>query len=512
MPPTKAAIAADSPLTAAAGARIAEQGGNAVDIAVAAAITAAASEVLMCSLGGSAFFMVRPAGQAAELIDGADAMPTVHQPPASESAAWRNVHVAYGDGIDIQAGAASVAVPGMLAAAETAWQRHGSLPWPEIVAPAIEVARNDIPVTPTLAMWLNMSALPLFSQQPASRDCFAPGGIPLEENQTFRIPRLAGTYQAIADEGARTLYEGDIAASFAEEIQALGGFISRADLAAYQAIVREPLELHSRGFHLALNPPPAVGGVALGCLISMLEANWREDMNAAQRARLQAQAQVALMQLREHQLHDADLDDRAARELLQKSGTPAALPGLKSPHTTHLSVITEDGSMSSVTMSMGYGAGINVPSLGIALNNSLGEPELNPQGFHVAPAGTRLISNMAPTLAWHADGRCLAVGSPGASRITTSIAQTWARFAMEEMTYEAAVEAPRLHIEAYHDQLRAQYEPGIDDSLLADNFVKRPFDSRNMYFGAIKLAALDRARNFHAVADQRRHGAVEFLR
>jgi gamma-glutamyltranspeptidase/glutathione hydrolase len=167
--------------------------------------------------------------------------------------------------------------------------------------------------------------------------------------------------------------------------------------------------------------------------------------------------------------------------------------------------------MVAVTMSMGYGAGVIVPSLGIACNNSLGEPELNPQGFHIAAPGTRLVSNMAPTLAWHEDGRCLAFGSPGASRITTAIAQTWARFAFEGMTFEEAVLAPRLHIEPFHDELRAQFEPGIDTSLLDDKYIVRPFHAPDMYFGAIKLAALDRRGQFHVVADERRHGAAEIV-
>ena len=101
---TKAAIAADSPSTAAAGARIAREGGNAVDIAVSAALAAAVAEPLMCSLGGSAFFMVRPAEKPAELIEGADVVPTINEPPTAESSAWRTAHLPYGDGIDVKAG------------------------------------------------------------------------------------------------------------------------------------------------------------------------------------------------------------------------------------------------------------------------------------------------------------------------------------------------------------------------------------------------------------------------
>jgi gamma-glutamyltranspeptidase/glutathione hydrolase len=137
---TAAAIAADSPFTTVAGVHIAELGGNAVDIAVAAALAATLSEILMCSLGGSAFLMIQMPGKPVELIDGADAMPSGHLHSDPETAGWREVHLPYGDGITVRGGQASVAVPGMLAALETAWQRHGSLPWPRISSASIRTS------------------------------------------------------------------------------------------------------------------------------------------------------------------------------------------------------------------------------------------------------------------------------------------------------------------------------------------------------------------------------------
>ncbi len=513
MPLTRAAISADSPLTAAAGGRVARAGGNAADIAVATALAATVAEPMMCSLCGSGFFMVRLADQCAELIDGADTMPTIGDRTDAEQTAWRNVQIPYGDGIEIKAGHGSIAVPGMLAAAELTWQRHGSLPWPVIVAPALELARTRIPIGVAPAKWLQLAGKALFFQQPSCRECFFPDGEnPLKHDGLFQIPNLDRTLEAIAEQGARTLYEGDLAALFAEEMKSHGGFICREDLAAYRAVVREPLSIQSRGFELALNPPPAVGGAAVGCLINLLQSNWRDGMTEAERCLLHARAQMHLLGIRHDRFSASDFDHRAVDTLIRETGLADSLPALQSPNTTQLSVITEDGGMVSVTMSMGYGAGVIVPPLGINCNNSLGEPELNPRGFLAASPGTRLISNMAPTLAWNGeDGRALSFGSPGASRITTAIAQTWARFALEKMSYEDSVRAPRLHIEPCPDGHRAEFEPGIDTTLLRDAFITRPFAAPDMYFGAIKLTALDRRGEFHAVADQRRHGAVEIV-
>jgi len=152
-----------------------------------------------------------------------------------------------------------------------------------------------------------------------------------------------------------------------------------------------------------------------------------------------------------------------------------------------------------------------IPGLGIACNNSLGEPELNPQGFHRGKPGGRLTTNMSPTVAWHPDGRCLALGSPGASRITTAIAQTWLHVVLDGKTYEDSVAAPRLHVQRFGEQLRAQFEPEIDTSLLGDQFVLRPFDSTDWYFGGVKLVGIDERGKLHAVADSRREGGVEFV-
>lgn len=507
---TPVAIAAGSPLTTSAGMAIAQQGGNAVDVAVAAALTATLSEVLMCSVGGSAFLMIQMPGQPPELIDGADAIPSGHLSLAPESAGWREVHLPYGDGITVRGGHASVAVPGMLAALETAWRRHGSLPWSEIVDPALELAQQKFPLGTTTARWLKLAGNLLFDQQPASRECFFPTGEqPLQAGELFQIPDIAETLDMISREGARAFYEGDLAAAFAEEMSDHGGFVTRSDLANYRAQVRQPLQLYSHGFELALNPPPAVGGAALGSLIRILEMSQTSNSTPAERTRQQVQAQAAILRLRQNEFIASDFDQRAAQVLLEEEILRQHLNALNSPHTMQISVASSSGELVSMTMSSGYGSGITIPKTGIICNNSLGEPELNPQGFLVAPPGSRLVSNMVPTLAWHPDGRCLAFGTPGASRITTSMAQMWTRYAAEGVSLDGAVAAPRLHVESTSEGLRVLCEPGIDTSLLSSDVEIYPFEQLDMFFGAIKVVSVDPQGHLQAIADPRREGAVE---
>lgn len=502
---TRAAIAATSQSTVDTGLRIAREGGNAVDIAVAAALTATASEILMCSIGGSGFIMLRMPGQPAELIDGADAMPGLAAPITGEPR-WREAHVPYGDGLHFMVGHGAVAVPGLLAALETAWQRHGSLPWPEIVAPALELTRRGWPVAMGTASWLDLTGEPVFGQHAASRACFWPDERLVRTGQTMCIPGLDSTMAAIAEHGADALYRGDLAAVFADEMAAHGGYVTRADLAAYRALVREPLRLCSRGFELSLNPPPAIGGAAVGSLIGLTSIGWDHGHAPAERVLHQARAQRYIFGLRAREFIGESFGPEYARALLEEPSLVRHHHRLRSPHTTHLSVATADGGVVAITMSIGYGAGVTIPGTGIVCNNSLGEEELNPRGFFALAPGERLVSNMAPSVAWHPDGRTLAFGSPGASRITSAIAQTWVRFAFEGMSFEDAVAAPRLHVEEWHDGARAQCEPGLDTSLLESEFIVRPFSEPHMFFGATHLCGKGQDGVLHAVADARRDG------
>ena len=132
---TPSAISTGSPEATAAGERIAELGGNAVDIAVSAALTATVAEICFCSLGGSAYLMLHVPGHSAEVIDGGDAMPSVPPADQRDPNGWFTAKIPYGDGIEIQGGHAAVGVPGALASLELAWERHGTLPWSELVQP-----------------------------------------------------------------------------------------------------------------------------------------------------------------------------------------------------------------------------------------------------------------------------------------------------------------------------------------------------------------------------------------
>jgi gamma-glutamyltranspeptidase/glutathione hydrolase len=148
------------------------------------------------------------------------------------------------------------------------------------------------------------------------------------------------------------------------------------------------------------------------------------------------------------------------------------------------------------------------PGTGIWMNNSLGELELNRLGFHALAPGDRLVSNMAPTVGRRGDGAVLAIGSPGADRITTAILSTLLNLIHLGMDLDAAVQHPRLHVEYTDTGGRIAYEHGLDVARLG--LVSRPFDSTDMFFGGVGAALFEPGQDLIAAADHRRTGGVAF--
>jgi gamma-glutamyltranspeptidase/glutathione hydrolase len=564
----RAAIAAGSESATAAGTRLLELGGNAADIAVGMALTAMSAEILMCSLGGSALVMVHRPGRVTELVEGADAMPGQERPRPAPEPRWREAHVPgeHGSRIRVRAGHAAVAVPGALAALEAAWQRHGSLPWRELVAPGYELAREGIPTAPETARWL-AAASDLFTGHEPSRQSFFPDGAPGSPppgtpgsqvpgsaspapgtpgsqvpgspapqapgspaapgsqapgtaspapgspgspaapapGTPLRIPYLADALDYIAREGARAFYRGDIAALFAREMEAGGGLLTRADLAAYQAAVRRPLSVVTRSFTLSLPPPPSVAGAAAGALAGLLELDWDLHPGQAQRALYHARVQARVLELGPA-IHTAAVegDVEAARALLSPEALLRYIEALRAPSTTHISVVTDDGDAVSITATMGHGAGVTIPGTGIPCNGSAGAVPLDGDGELMISPGTRLISNLCPSVAFSERlGTTVALGAIGASRAPTALAQVWMAHAREGLPLEAAVVAPRLHVERRDVGLVVCCEPGIPTRMLEQGLEVQAFEGPDRFFGRVTVAARDGQGRLLTAVDSR---------
>jgi gamma-glutamyltranspeptidase/glutathione hydrolase len=216
--------------------------------------------------------------------------------------------------------------------------------------------------------------------------------------------------------------------------------------------------------------------------------------------------QRAVLGYRRHRLDGTDHIDEEAERLLNLAMTSDPVAILESGSTCHTSAVDDTGLACSVTVSAGYGAGDMPPGSGIWLNNCIGELELNKRGLDVGPPGVRLPSNMAPTAATNVDGSVMAIGSPGADRITTAILQALINHFHLNMPIADAINHPRCHVEFAADDYRVAYEPQLP--VCEINVPSRSFEQKSMYFGGVGAASWSPLSGFNVAADSRRSGGT----
>jgi gamma-glutamyltranspeptidase/glutathione hydrolase len=501
----RVAIASVSQLAADAGARAALEGGNAVDAAVATTLVAAVTSPGMTSLGGGGYATVWPAGGDPETIDGGFEMPGRGLDESRFGGGRIDVHLGYAGGTDTTVGPGSVATPGVLALCAHASERYGRLPWGALVQPSYEHARDGFPLPKPCHDYLLYAHESIFGW---NRDSFAAlhdaeGGL-LEPGTTVRVPDLAESLRMIADEGVDAFYRGRLARRLVEYMEREDGILTASDLEAYRAVVRPSVEVSHSGWRVATNPPPAVGGVVLAAMLSLMDGRPALEWNAEE-VRWLIRVQESILYHRHRTLIRSEhLSDEASR--LLEDAAARRLPTSTSASTVHTSAVDSDGLACSITISEGYGSGAIAPGTGIWLNNSLGENELNPAGYHRSPTGHRLPSNMAPTAARSTEGAILAIGSPGADRITTAILQGVLNIIDLGMSLQAAVDHPRLHVKLVDERSIVRFEEGLPvESLDVDSHC---VGKRVMYFGAVEAALRDPESGLEVAADSRRAGGT----
>jgi gamma-glutamyltranspeptidase / glutathione hydrolase len=503
------AVAAPNDLAAQAGVGVAHDGGNAVDAAVAAAMTTMVTEPGLVSLTAGGFVAVQPQDGDPITVDGGVEMPGRGLPPESFGGAVWDVDTPYAGGTRMTIGPGSVATPGALKALETAWRAHGSLPWRRLLEPAIEAAAGFAHGSASF-YYLSYVYEQVFGWQPETRaSLIGPDGAVVPAGGRVVIPHLADTVTQLAEEGADALYRGDLARAVAAHVAGAGGILTAADLEAYEAVVRAPLTVTTGGWQLATNPPPASGGVAVAALLALLDGVPAGDTWSADELRLLARAQALVLGAGLAEPPDETGRVARAQGLLDRVRRDGRL-ALTSPSTATVSVVDDRGGACAVTVSSGYGSGVTVPGTGLALNNCLGEQELLSNGPHSLLPGTRLTSNMAPTVGRRlADDAVLAVGSPGSDRIPSALAQVLALFTAG-VDLHAAVAHPRMHVRVRPQEAVPVLLDHEEDLVIpADvGFPTRSMPAHSMYFGGVGAALWDPTLGLLASGDPRRAGAI----
>lgn len=478
------------------GAAVLRSGGNAVDAAIATAFALAVTYPVAGNIGGGGFMVVR-------LADGrATAFDYRERAPLRATATMYLDSLGRIDRARAHTGYTSAGVPGTVRGLALAHRRLGRLPWADLVRPAAELARKGFPLSPTEARGLNVLVTRIGGAYPATVKAYGkPGGGSWAAGDTIRLPDLARTLSAIAQEGPDVFYRGWIARLLARDMAVNGGLITREDLASYQAVEREPVRGSFLGHEIIGMPPPSSGGTTVIQALQVLE---RFDigrrsprspttvhlvLEAMRRAFLDraeflgdpdfGPVPVAWLVSRERAAElAATIDTARASSSLSLAQGRVVVDPVEAVQTTHFSVLDAEGNAvaNTYTLEQGFGSGIVVTDAGFLLNNEMGD--FNKKPGHTSPRGDigtrpnlvepgkRMLSSMSPSLVTRNGRLVLVTGSPGGRTIINTVLQVVLNVVAFGMDIRAAVDAPRFHHQWLPDAATIEAS-GADAALLA---------------------------------------------
>lgn len=466
------------------GVKILEQGGNAVDAAIAVGYALAVTHPQAGNLGGGGFMLLRTASGHTTAIDFREMAP-VH--------ATRDMFLdaeGHADSKKSLTSHLASGVPGTVAGFSLASQKYGTLPLSTLIKPALELARKGIVVNDGLADDLKVYGKEVLIAHPNSKAIFYKAdGTPYVKGERLVQQNLARSLELIAQQGPDAFYKGKIADEIVEEMQQHGGLIGKSDLANYRAIERKPISGTYRGYEVFSMPPPSSGGIHIVQILNILE-NFdlaKMGFGSADAIQVMAEAEKYAYADRSEYLGDPDfvnvpwqaLTSKAyAKSLAQQIDVAKARPSseikpgrlapYESNQTTHFSVVDKEGNAVAVTYTLNtyFGSGIVAGKSGILLNNEMDDFSARPgtpniYGLVGGEANAvqpykRPLSSMSPTIIARDGKTWLVTGSPGGSRIITTVLQMVVNSIDFGMNVAEATNAPRFHHQWLPDQLRVE--------------------------------------------------------
>jgi gamma-glutamyltranspeptidase/glutathione hydrolase len=532
---TGGAVATISEPASQAAIAILNQGGNAVDAAVAAAATLGVTDPFSCGIGGGGFMVIYLAKDKRVItIDHRETAPASFTP---------TVFLQNGKEMDFEtvvSSGRSVGVPGTVRGWHEALDRYGSMSFKQVLTPAIDVASKGFKVNDNFSHLVqeNETKFALF---PATAALYLKNGKAIVAGSTLRNPDLAKAYRELAAGGVKVFYTGKMARAVVDAVNANGGKITAADLSNYEARLRQPVHSTYRGYDLYGMPLPSSGGIAVAQALNILEGYDLKAMPRARAEHLYLEASRLAFADRNAYLADPEFveapvagllsKDYAARrrELINPDQASAHAPAgdpypfqndvsvplrpnankliAEGAHTTHLTVSDKDGNIVSYTYTIESwgGSGIVVPGYGFLLNNEMTDFDFSGPAPNVPEAGKRPRSSMSPTLAFRNGKPAFSIGSPGGATIITTVLQTIFNYVDLGMSMPDALNAPRL---SERNGMATDVEPGFADSAQAKALEKtgQHWSKTPEEIGAANALVFNPDGTVTAVSEGRRHG------
>lgn len=477
-------VASVDAIASRVGVDVMKRGGNAIDAAVAIALTLAVTWPEAGNLGGGGFMLIRKADGTAVALDYRERAPL---------AATRDMYLDANGNVIKDAslvGYKAIGVPGTVAGLALASKRYGKLPWRDLVEPARKLAAGGFPVSQYLANSLHgkqtLARLKLF---PESWRIFERSGKPYQQGEIFVQPDLARTLARIQRD-PRDFYRGVTAKRIVADMKAHGGLITAEDLAKYEPKVRTPLRGTYRGYEVITMPPPSSGGIAVIEMLNMLDGydlrgmGWHssEEVHTiievmrrayADRARYLGDTDFAkvpvtgLLSRAYAEKRRGDIDPAHATPSAEiQAGDPMPY---ESPQTTHFTIADREGNIvaSTYTLNESYGSAVTARGTGFLLNDEMDDFTSKPgvpntygliQGeANAIQPRKRPLSSMTPTIVAKDGKAFFAIGSPGGATIINTVLQVIVNVIDFDMNLQQAIDAPRFHHQWLKDEI--QWEP-----------------------------------------------------
>jgi len=529
-----AIVAAQEAVAARIGRDILKKGGNAVDAAVAVGFAMAVTLPIAGNLGGGGFMLIWLKKQhKAIAIDYREKAPL---------AASRDMFLDKEGNIDkdkLSGSYLSAGVPGTVAGLTLALEKYGTMTLQQVLQPAIDLAQNGVQVTSGLSKAITNANEWLGKSDESKKIFFKANGSPYLANDLFIQSDLAHTLVLIQKNGAKGFYEGETANKIVAAMKKNEGLISLKDLSDYKAEIVEPIEGKYHDYTIISMPPPSSGGVILVELLNILEGFPLEQqgLNSAETIHELIESMNYAYNDRNYYLGDPRFVKMPIARLISKTyatgirnkinvnkHTPSMeiskvgkIPN-ESNQTTHFSILDKDGNMvaNTYTLNFSFGNGYTVPGAGFLLNNEMADFAAKPgeadayglvegENNVVAP-GKRPLSSMSPTIVLYPNGEAfLATGTPGGSRIITSVLQFIINVIDFHLNIASATSMPRVHSQLWPDQI--SYEQGISPDTIKLLLEMGHECQRVNAMGSLQSVELASGKKYGA-SDPRRMGAM----
>ncbi|WP_324281528.1 gamma-glutamyltransferase [Cyanobacterium aponinum UTEX 3221] len=474
-------VSSQEKLATQAGLEVLQQGGNAVDAAVTVGFALAVTLPRAGNIGGGGFMMIHFADNNQNI-----ALDYREKAPLK---ATKNMFLDDKGEVDSNKSRFShlaVGVPGTVAGLTFALEKYGTISLKRALQPAIELAEKGFPVTQDFYDSLLFSR-PYLERNPASQEIYFPNGNPPPIGSTFQQPQLAKTLKLIAKEGKKAFYEGEIARNIVQEMSKNGGLITLEDLMSYEPKIRQPIQGEYLGYQIYSMPPPSSGGVHLIQMLNILKGFDLKNLghNTADTIHLMAETMKLAYADRSLYLGDPDFVDVPIQGLIsqeyadflrEKIDKNQAIPSNKikpnnpfnfreSHETTHYSIVDQYGNAvaNTYTLNFSYGTGITVPNSGFLLNNEMDDFVAKPNTpnaygltggeYNAIAPEKRMLSSMTPTIITKDGEVFLVTGSPGGSRIITTVLQIIINVLEFNLNIAEATVSPRFHHQWLPDEL-----------------------------------------------------------